>query len=155
MPASAFLVAMSSISTSPASTATLRTPKGSFDHVGIFLSSACAVHCVLMPFVVGGLAFFGHGWVASDSVEALLLGSAFVVALGSLVPSYRKHKNPTALALFAVGLALILGAQVAGLAHGLLFGAIMGCGGTMIALAHYRNHRLCTCCGVHRHHHSH
>lgn len=106
-----------------------------------------------MPFVVGSLAFFGHGWVASESTELLLVGSAFLVAMGSLLPSYLKHRNPAALALFALGFAIIAAVHVADSQHGVAVGIGMATGGVLIALAHWRNHRLCRCC--HRPAHSH
>lgn len=115
------------------------------------ISSACAIHCVAMPFVVGYLTYLGHGWVASESTELLLVGSAFLVAMGSLLPSYLKHRNPAALALFALGLGLIAALHAAGLNHGAGFGIAMAVGGAMIAGAHWWNHRLCACCQRHEH----
>lgn len=143
---------MSTVSPSPNLSAALpRSTRGALDRVGMAISSACAVHCVVMPFVVGYLTYLGHGWVASESTELLLVGSAFLVALGSLLPSYVKHRNPAALALFALGLGLIAALHFTGLNHGVAFGAVMAIGGAMIAGAHWWNHRLCACCQRHSH----
>lgn len=90
--------------------------------------------------------FAGAEWVASETTELLLIGSAFLVALASLIPSYRKHRNPGALLVFCCGIALIAGSHVVLEDHTLMLGVMMGIGGCLIAFAHYRNHRLCACC---------
>jgi len=117
------------------------------DRLGIMLSSACAVHCIVTPFVIGTLVYAGADWVASETTELLLIGSAFLIALASLVPSYLKHRNPVALFIFALGIALIVGSHLTMEGHGLALGVFMALGGCCIAFAHYRNHRLCACCG--------
>ncbi|MCL4783701.1 MAG: MerC family mercury resistance protein [Bryobacterales bacterium] len=143
---------MSTVSPSPNLSVPLpRNTRGGLDRFGIALSSACAIHCVVMPFVVGYLAYLGHDWVASESTELLLVGSAFLVAVGSLLPSYLKHRNPAALGLFALGLGLIVALHLTGWNHGVGFGVVMAVGGAMIAGAHWWNHRLCACCQRHRH----
>ncbi len=118
----------------------------SLDRLGMLLSSACAIHCILMPFVVGALVYMGAEWVASETTELLLIGSAFLVALASLIPSFLKHRNPAALMLFAAGIALVVGSHLVLEDHGIWMGMGMAMGGCLIAFAHYRNHRLCACC---------
>lgn len=143
---------MSTATSSPnASVALPQSSKGGLDRIGMALSSACAIHCVVMPFVVGYLTYLGHGWVASESTELLIVGAAFLVALGSLVPSYLKHRNPAALALFALGLGVIGAVHLTGFNHGIGFGLALGVGGSFMALAHWWNHRLCACCQRHTH----
>lgn len=134
---------MSTLTASPLS----KTNGRSLDRIGMMLSSACAIHCMLMPFLVGGLVYMGAGWVASEAMELALVGSAFLVALASLVPSFRRHRNPAALLLFTAGMVLIVTSHALLEDHGLWMGAGMALGGCFIAFAHYRNHRLCTCCG--------
>jgi hypothetical protein len=102
---------------------------------------------MLMPFVVGGLMYLGAGWVASETTELLLVGSAFLVAMASLVPSYRRHRQPAALLLFLAGILLIVGSHVLLEGHSLAVGTLMGLGGLLVAFAHYRNHRACACTG--------
>ena len=100
---------------------------------------------MLMPFVVGALMYLGAGWVASEATELLLVGSAFLVAMASLVPSYRRHRQPAALLLFLAGILLIVGSHVLLEEHSMAVGLLMGLGGSLVAFAHYRNHRACTC----------
>ncbi len=133
---------MSTLTASPIA----KSEPRSLDRIGMLLSSACAIHCILMPFVVGSLVYMGAEWVASETTELLLIGSAFLVALASLLPSYRQHRNPSALLFFWMGITFILGTHLLLEDHGVLLGAGMALGGCFIAFAHYRNHRLCACC---------
>ncbi|MCZ2157676.1 MAG: MerC domain-containing protein [Bryobacterales bacterium] len=123
--------------------------RGRLDRIGMVLSSTCALHCVLMPFVVGYLTYLGHGWIASESTEFLLLGSTTLVALGSLLPSYLQHRNLMPIALFALGLGLIVAMRGVGVEDGVALGVAMLAGGTLIVTAHWRNHKLCACCHTH------
>lgn len=102
-----------------------------------------------MPFVVGYLTYLGHGWIASESTELLLLGSTILVALGSLLPSYLQHRNLMPIALFALGLGVIVAMRSVGFEDGVALGVAMLAGGTLIVTAHWRNHKLCACCHTH------
>jgi hypothetical protein len=110
-----------------------------------------------MPFAVGALAYLGHDWLASEEAEMLLFGSAFLIALVSLLPSFLKHRNPIALLLFLLG-ATVIGSihyvgHVAELEHNAISGAALALGGGLIAFAHWKNHRLCACCVSPSHQH--
>lgn len=141
---------MSTVTPLQTGTAVLsRSSKGRLDRIGMILSSTCALHCVLMPFVVGYLTYLGHGWVASDSIEILLAGSVILVAIGSLLPSYLQHRNLMPIGLFTLGLGLIVAMRLAGFEDGIALGVAMALGGTFIVLAHWQNHKLCACCHTH------
>lgn len=60
------------------------SPQG-LDRAGIVLSSACAVHCALIPFIAGLLPFVGLQFVASEATESLILGASLLLALASLL----------------------------------------------------------------------
>lgn len=137
---------MSTFPTSALSLRPSRSGSGSLDRLGMVLSSACAVHCMAMPFVVGTLAYLGHGWMASEEAELILFGTAFLIAMASLLPSFLKHRNPAALLLFVLGAGVIGGVHYTGFEHGAVAGLLMALGGSLIAFAHWKNHRLCTCC---------
>ncbi len=111
----------------------------------MFLSSACAVHCMVMPFVLGVLAVGGAEWIGSEIAEMLLIGSAMIIGIVSLAPSYLRHRNPAALTLFFAGLAVIGGSHLLMEEHSVTLGACMAIGGGLIALAHYRNRQSCLC----------
>lgn len=111
----------------------------------MFLSSACAIHCMLMPFALGFLAMSGAEWLGSEIAEILLVGSAMIIGVASLAPSYLRHRNPTALILFFAGLVVIAGCHLLLEEHTPVLGVCMAIGGGLIALAHYRNRQSCLC----------
>lgn len=132
---------MSTCSVTPA----IRHEGGFLDRLGVFLSSACALHCFLMPFALGFLVMNGVEWFASELMELALVGTALVVGLTSLVPSYVRHRNPLALILFGAGLLVIAASHLASHDHTPLTGLLMAFGGGLVAAAHYRNRKVCAC----------
>jgi hypothetical protein len=117
----------------------------SLDRVGLFLSSACAIHCMVMPFALGMLAVGGAEWLGSEIAEMLLVGAATIIGVVSLAPSYLRHRNPAALAFFFAGLAVIVTCHLLLEEHTPALGVCMAVGGGLIAMAHYRNRQASHC----------
>ena len=116
------------------------------DVLGVVASCACACHCVALPAAVGLLPALGLQTHVDERVEVVLLALTAVVGVASLGSSARRRRGSPgrwrALALFAVGFALLLAARAGeesggGLAHeaGVL------AGGGLIVAAHLRNRR--------------
>lgn len=117
------------------------------DRVGLIASSACAVHCMLMPFVVGLLPLLGLGALANERTEWLLVIAALCVGLVSLLPSYfRQHRRVRALALFASGLGLIFTARLLAEEKAHIEVPVVVAGACLIAAAHFVNLKLCRSC---------
>ena len=111
--------------------------------VGVFLSIGCAVHCALMPFVMGMLAVSGFLWVASETTEWAIVGSTFLVGGVRIGYSYlRLHRNLESLYWFILGASFILVARL-GFGVASWEPMLMVLGGLLIATAHFRNERLC------------
>jgi O-antigen/teichoic acid export membrane protein len=119
------------------------------DRVGVVASCVCAVHCAVMPFVIGLLPLFGLGIFADQRTEWALVAVSLVVGLSSLLPAYlRKHKRTRPLFLFTIGLALIFIARVTfedTLRAEIPFVVL---GALLIAASHFLNRRLCRACPV-------
>lgn len=119
-----------------------------WDKVGMWLSYGCAVHCALMPFVVGYLAVNGMGWIAEESTEWAIITASLSIGMVRLSWSYFKdHKQPEPVVLFVLGVVAIF------LAKGVLFETPesfepfgMVAGGLAIGTAHFRNQAKCKCC---------
>lgn len=87
---------------SPASSASVRKPRSLRDKVAVWLSLACAVHCLATPLLLVALPALGSRLTADPWVEFSIL--AFVLVLGgsSIRHAYVHHGSRVAPALFAV-----------------------------------------------------
>ncbi|MGO1541595.1 MAG: MerC domain-containing protein [Luteimonas sp.] len=115
----------------------------SADRIGFAASFLCAIHCALLPVVLGLLPALGlkfGGWVDIDQgfvVFATLLG------LTTLTVGYRRHRAFRAWALLVPGLALVWAGSFTHLHdHTLAHAGIMTIGGLLLAAAHLLNLRL-------------
>ena len=110
-----------------------------FDQIGVTLSAICAVHCLLLPLVVGVLPMIGVAWVSEETELWLSLVAVFVAGLSALW-GYHLHKKLRVIALFvgAVGLVVM----------GLILGDVWYHTGGMFALlgAHILSSSLCKSC---------
>lgn len=121
--------------------------ENSLDRVGVFASCACAIHCTLTPFVVGVLPLLGMRLLADERTEWIFVGTSILTGFASLLPSYlRRHRRARPLALFALGLCLILAARL--VLEGNLTAEIpvLILGALFVSLSHLINRRLCQSC---------
>ncbi|WP_127127124.1 MerC domain-containing protein [Pseudoflavitalea rhizosphaerae] len=67
--------------------------KISYDHLGIFTSVLCAIHCTVLPLLVSSLPFLGIDIMESAAVEWGMIALAFVFGYFSLNHGYRRHHH--------------------------------------------------------------
>ena len=65
------------------------------DRLGIWLSAACAVHCMVMPIVMISFPILLSWRHWSRMMDALVLGVAAVFGLGGCLLSLRHHRDGT------------------------------------------------------------
>ncbi|MGZ3772211.1 MAG: MerC domain-containing protein [Pseudobdellovibrionaceae bacterium] len=120
-----------------------------WDKVGIFLSSLCAVHCLLTPILVLTLPVLGKTF---EEEWVHLIMAFFVVPTGiyAFWSGYSHHKKAYVLALGLTGLICVGGAFLAPRSWVLFFGhdLITIFGSSFLITAHILNRRACLC---HRH----
>lgn len=116
---------------------------GRADRVGFAASLLCAVHCALLPILLGLLPALGlkfGGWIDFDQafvVFASLLGAT------TLTVGYRRHRAFRAWALLVPGLVLVWLASFTALHdHTVTHLVMMTVGGLTLAAAHLLNLRL-------------
>jgi hypothetical protein len=111
-----------------------------WDMVGIATSLACAIHCALLPVMMGSLPLFGTDIVHNVFFEWGMIALAFFVGIYALVHGYIKHhRKPVPLLLFAAGFMFLLLKQFFHYyEYWLLAPAV-----ALIISAHYYNYRLC------------
>jgi hypothetical protein len=120
------------------------------DRIGATASLLCAVHCMLLPFVLALLPLIGLEFLAGHTFERVFVACAATLASASILVAYRRHRHPQALYLMVPGIALLLFGVAINLdVHVLLHTASVVTGGLLVASAHVTNLVL-----AHRHHHA-
>jgi|TARA_R100001224_G_scaffold69972_1_gene42408 O-antigen ligase len=114
------------------------TPQN-LDKAGIWITTLCAIHCLLLPLILPLLAMAGLAFIGEDALENTILGLSVFVGLWSLVSGARKHGNWNLLTFLLLGAAIYSQRDVLG--HWgepviILFGA------GLIIYAHVSNLRL-------------
>ncbi|TAE75339.1 MAG: MerC domain-containing protein [Bacteroidetes bacterium] len=61
------------------------------EKLGISLSVVCAIHCITLPFLITFFPLLGIDWF-HESIEFVLLGGSFLLAMWILGTDYKKHK---------------------------------------------------------------
>lgn len=121
------------------------SPQTILDKSSISLSALCAVHCLALPIItVMSPALIGSA-VAEESFHRWLAFVVLPISLVALFMGCRHHQQRGVVTLGVSGLLVLVCTAIFG--HD-LFGevgekiaTVVGAG--MIALAHFRNYRLC------------
>ncbi len=117
------------------------------DKVGMFSSATCAVHCILLPFLITILPLYGLSFIVDESFEIAMLLLSIILAILSLCLGYKTHKNKKMFFLFSVGISLLL---LGRFAHENNWGfgslVILFLGGLLISSSHIINNKLCKSC---------
>jgi hypothetical protein len=127
-----------------------KTParKNMLDGFGVAASLLCAVHCAVMPSIIGLLPLVGLRLLSSPATEWCFVGVSLTLGLSSLLPGYfRRHKTSRPILFFGVGLGLLLIARLAfdGFWSELTFVLV---GASLIISSHFINRQLCRACTV-------
>jgi hypothetical protein len=139
---------------STASAGTSQKPFGlSADHLGIWASALCVVHCLFTPVLLSFSAVFAHFLPSEEKTHRVL--AIVVAALGAsaLIRGYRNHRRPHVLILMGIGLACIF----SGAFWGDLLPAhwvevfITFTGSAFMIAAHRINHTFCRDCRCSHH----
>ncbi|MBE7178002.1 MAG: MerC domain-containing protein [Mucilaginibacter polytrichastri] len=112
-------------------------------------STACAIHCALLPLVFTLLPILGLGFLAAPWFENGMLAFAVLTGCVSLLTAYfRHHRRSVPLWILLAGFAFLLAGRTSG--EGMYEAILVSLGGFMIAGAHFLNWRLMRNCS-HRH----
>jgi len=117
------------------------------DKVGMFSSATCAVHCMLLPFLISILPLYGLSFIVNESFKIIMLMTSITLAILSLCMGYKTHKNKKMFFLFSAGISLLL---LGRFAHENNWGfssiVILFIGGLLISGSHFVNNKLCKSC---------
>lgn len=113
------------------------------DRIGVCASTACAVHCILLPFIITALPFLGLSVLASSTFELAIIGFSVTLATLSFCWGSRLHgQRRTFLFVLSALMLFIFGHDVEGPLHWV----VMAIGGCALAAGHLVNRRLCNTC---------
>ena len=80
------------------------------DYINIAASAVCAVHCMLLPVLIGAVVSLNAAWITSQAFGGWMIAFTFIVGLYAIVQGTKSHKNCLPLLVFGVGLVgLIIG----------------------------------------------
>jgi uncharacterized membrane protein YfcA len=120
----------------------------SADHLGIWASGLCVVHCLLTPILLSFSAVFAHFLPSEEKTHRVLAIVITAVGASALIRGYRNHRRPHVLILLAIGLTFIFAGAFWGdvlPAHWVEVLVTFTGSGFMIA-AHRLNHTFCRNC---------
>jgi len=116
------------------------------EKVGVFLSIACAVHCLSLPIFLFFAPYLASSFAFSYNLEWILVISSFLLAAIILVLDFRKHRQPLPLYFLGIGILIkLVDIFVANHSYAWLFGILLG---VVISLAYwvnYKHKKSCTC----------
>lgn len=116
------------------------TGRPALDTLGATASIVCAVHCVLVALAMGALPALGL--FADPRIEWGFLALSAGIGLAALVPAHAHHRRRAPLALFAVGMTVLLATRLVSPEHALVEAALVVVGAGCLVWAHWRNRRL-------------
>jgi hypothetical protein len=116
---------------------------GLMDIAGVFASTICTVHCLLMPFVLLVLPVLAGHLLHHDYVHVGLAGFVLTFCLMAYIPGYLKHHDRRLVIAGVVGMTLVFFATFVARAWGEVTEAvIITAGNTVIIFGHLLNRRL-------------
>lgn len=126
------------------------------DLLGVILSSACLIHCTILPAFLAVLPLLGSHFQLDERWHFYMTALIVPVAMIALVTGWMRHRRNLVMILGAVSLSMILGAhplhEVVGHIGSEVIGSLGGC---ILITAHLFNHKFlhsgrvedsCCCC---------
>ena len=131
----------------------LKTARTLSDKAAILISTACTVHCLLLPIAIVAFPVLASTLLGDAGFHTILLWFILPTSLIALGLGCRAHKDLRVFVYGFIGLGLILVTAITG--HSLLNEmkerVVTMVGSGFLILSHIRNQRLCS--HDHCHHH--
>lgn len=110
------------------------------DFLGFSASLLCAVHCAAVPLLLTLGSISSMAFLKNPLVEGFALTIGFGLAFLSLLPAYKKHRNPRPLLLLLTGSIIIITGHLT--TPPVPETVLVPIGAIAIAIAHYTNWQL-------------
>lgn len=113
------------------------------DMAGVFASTLCMIHCLLLPILVALLPFIARPLIQHDWLHVGLAGFVLVFCLMAYVPGYLRHNDKKLLYVGACGLSLVFFATFVARQWGEIAEiGILTAGNTILVFGHLLNRKL-------------
>ncbi len=114
------------------------------DRMGIWASSLCALHCLLLPIMIPLIPYIGASFVAQDWFERSILTISMVIGFWALLSGfYRYHRQIYPIYSLVLGGLIYWNKDMFGEAYEPFTIAV---GALLIIAAHIINFKLCKSC---------
>ncbi|MDX1706396.1 MerC domain-containing protein [Pseudidiomarina sp.] len=113
--------------------------KRSIDRTGIWVTTICAIHCLLLPVILPMLSLIGLSFIGETLLERTILGTSIIVGFIALVVGMRQHGRTFPVLFLIAGGVIYWHKNILG-ASGEPFVILVGAG--LIIAAHWINLRL-------------
>lgn len=111
----------------------------SLDRTGMWVTTLCALHCLLLPVILPMLSLIGLSFIGEEVLERLILGTSILLGLVALVMGMRQHLRIYPLVLLVAGGAIYWHKDSLGEVGEPI---IILCGAALIVAAHWVNLKL-------------
>ncbi len=120
------------------------SPKNVLDRLGIWASSLCALHCLLLPILIPLIPFVSASFFAEAWFERTILTLSMIVGFWALLSGfYRYHRQIYPLYSLVLGVLIYWNKDMFGAAYEPFTITI---GALLIVAAHVANLKLCQRC---------
>ncbi|GAB3297257.1 MerC domain-containing protein [Pseudidiomarina andamanensis] len=75
----------------------------SLDKTGMWVTTLCALHCLLLPVILPMLSLIGLSFIGEELLERVILGTSIALGLVALISGIRKHARFYPLILLIAG----------------------------------------------------
>jgi hypothetical protein len=116
------------------------------EKLGLFLSFACAIHCLAMPFIVFFAPYVLGSFAFSNQIEWILVASSFGLAAYILILDFQKHHRLKPLYFLALAfLFKLLEVFIGDQSYNWVFGVLLGSSVAYAYWVNYQHKSACTC----------
>ncbi len=116
------------------------------EKVGLFLSFACAIHCLAMPFIFFFAPYFIGTYAFGPVVEWTLVASSFLLAAYLLIADYLQHRKIRPLVFLGIGFAIkLIDIFVGQQSDEWIFGTLLGFSVAYAYWINFKHKSACTC----------
>ncbi|RZQ55438.1 MerC domain-containing protein [Pseudidiomarina tainanensis] len=75
----------------------------SLDKTGMWVTTLCALHCLLLPVILPMLSLIGLSFIGEELLERVILGTSILLGLVALISGIRQHARFYPLVLLIAG----------------------------------------------------